>query len=43
MNDALPGDQNGVGCPLADQLNFGWLKPKSNEEPKDLKNLKILM
>ena len=25
VNDALPGDQFGVGCLLADQLNFGWL------------------
>ena len=25
-NDALPGDQIGFGCPLADQLSFGYLK-----------------
>ena len=26
VNDALPGDQRGVGYPLVDQLNFGWLE-----------------
>ena len=24
VSDALPGNQNGVGCPLTDQLKF-WL------------------
>ena len=26
MNDALPGDQIGFGCPLAAQLSVGYLK-----------------
>ena len=26
VNDALPGNQRGVGYPLVDQLNFGWLE-----------------
>ena len=25
VNDALPGDKIGFGCPLADQLSFGCL------------------
>ena len=33
VNDALPGDQFGIGCLHADQLNLGWLQPRANEEP----------
>ena len=31
VNGVLPGDQFGVGCLHADQLNLGWLQPRANE------------
>ena len=39
VNDALPGDQNSIGCPLNYQLSFGYLKLMLRGIPNNFKKI----